>query len=42
MSFTQGSEKLIKAFIKEFEKFLEKAYRAAQSGSKLKDGCIIN
>ena len=28
--------------LREFEKFLEKAYRAAQSGSKLKDGCVIN
>ena len=28
--------------LKEFEKFLEKAYRAAQSGSKLKDGCVIS
>jgi predicted O-linked N-acetylglucosamine transferase (SPINDLY family) len=28
--------------LREFEKFLEKAYKAAQSGSKLKDGCVIN
>ena len=28
--------------LREFEKFLETAYEAAQSGSKLKDGCVIN
>ena len=28
--------------LREFEKFLEKAYRATQSGSKLKGGCVIN
>ena len=28
--------------LREFEKFLEKAYKATQSGSKLKDGCVIN
>ena len=31
-----------KTLLLRIEKFLETAYEAAQSGSKLKDGCVIN